>query len=397
MEKVLAIITEDAVYGRTLADYMTDSHLINYRVNVFFDLDDFTVYRDKQAVSVVLASESFEGRLDVRNLNYCIWMSSKKSERKDRIFMYQAMDMIVREVYFRIHGGSAEESPDSHYFKTYGVCGGRGGCGVSSLALCLARASGEKNSTLLISLDPFCVMPQEFEKSSGELSELIMNVKLYGADWFEKAENFIRHSRDFDYIYGVICYEDLAELEKEDMRALFAGLSSDGRYKTVVFDMGFLGPAATVVAEKCEKLFLIGEQERPETAMLTRQLSALLNAGSEGRERIVNLTLPYDEVFSAGLPEYARFDGSVMFNFAKELLEGEKQGMAPAEYKPEGEARFENGVSGYNASKGAPPSYALRQSTKSEIVVKEKEGEYVSVKSRLRRLMEKGFSEGFGG
>ena len=58
MEKLLAIVTEDAVYGRALGDYMTGTQLIDYSVRTFYSVSDYLMFRDENVVSVLLADEN---------------------------------------------------------------------------------------------------------------------------------------------------------------------------------------------------------------------------------------------------------------------------------------------------------------------------------------------------
>ncbi len=370
MEKLLAIICEDAAYGRTLGDYMSASHVITYRVNVFYSLSDFLIFADNAHADVILVDEGLSGMLPFSGEEARFVLSEKRCERGDGIFKYQALDVFVKELYFKLHDRISESFGEEHRFRTFSVCAGKGGSGVSTFALLLCAAAKKMGSTLLVSFDPFPQLPSDMEKSEGDLGELIYSLRLSKTRWTEHAEEFIRHGSDFDFICGVLSFEDINNAGKEEARDFFAGLSSFGRYDNIVFDLGIFPAAATVVMEKSEKIFIIGSEEDPASEMLKKQICAVL--GEEYAERTVTVSLPFDSKFAEGKPEYISFEDTEMYALAKKLLLPKEKSLTVEEKK-------------------AP------KAAKEELMVKEKETEYSTVRGKLRRLVEKGFSEGFRG
>ena len=372
VEKLLAIVTEDAVYGRALGDYMTGTQLLEYSVRSFYSPSDYLMFRDENMVSVLLADEESLKNIPGEGESSFLLSSVKDPDSKG-IYMYQAFDLIVRELLFKLHDKKAGNVKGSRALSVFAAASGRGGSGVSTLSLCLARAMKQEGNTLFISLDPFYEPPcGNNGRENGRLSELIVELRLQKNLWMDEAERFIRHGRDFDFISGVYSYEDLYFLGREEMRLLFSGLSADARYKNVVFDLGFLPPGSGVIAEKCEKLYVIGDEKEDAGRRLKEQLRF---SSGISEEQLAFVSLPFDKALSGVVPEYAVLESSEMSAFAETLVAERKKKMSmggderPAEKEKE---------------------------TKNALVLRESKG-FGFVKGKFKRIAEKGFSEGFGG
>ncbi len=371
MEKLLAIVTEDAVYGRALGDYMTGTQLIDYSVRTFYSVSDYLMFRDENVVSVLLADENSLKMIPGES-EISFFLTAMKDPDSKGIYMYQAFDLIVRELLFRLHDKKLAKLKKSRALSVLAVTSGRGGSGVSTLALCLARSMKKEGNTLFVSLDPFYNVPCGNAREEGKLSELIVELKLQKSMWIDQAERFIRHGRDFDYISGVYSFEDLYYFGREEMRLFFSGLSADARYKNLVFDLGFLPPGSSVIAEKCEKLFLLGDSSEEAGRLLLEQLK---KAAAISDEPFAFVSLPFDKKLSGITPDYSVLENSEMSVFAEKLV-GERRKSMDTGSESFGE---EN-----------------KEVVKNEIVIRESRG-FGFVKGKIKKIAEKGFTEGFGG
>ena len=370
MEKLLAIVTEDAVYGRALGDYMTGTQLLDYSVRTFYSPEDYLMFRDENAVMVLLADENSLLKIPSEGESSFLLTATKDPDSRG-IYMYQAFDIIVRELLFKLHDRKAGEVKKSRSLNVLAVASGRGGSGVSTLSLCLSRAMSREGNTLFVSLDPFYSVPCGNVREGGFLSELIVELKLQKNMWMDQAERFIRHGRDFDFISGVYSYEDLYFLGREEMRLLFSGMSADARYKNVVFDLGMMPPGSGVIAEKSEKIFVIGDENDEAGKKLIEQLKV---SACISDELLSFVSLPFDSVLSGQAPEYSVLEGSKMCAFAEQLAgDRKKVSMAGEEAKPE-----------------------KIPEQKNELMIRESRG-LGFVRGKLKRIAEKGFTEGFGG
>ena len=300
-EKIICIVTEDTEYGRTLGEYMINSHIVNYAVQVFSETEIYREYSCGNRVTLLLCDEESdilipEGEEDCR-----LVLTEKRTQEADHIFKYQSLEIIVKEVLFKLRG--YEGACDSHNLKIFSVGGSRGGSGVTTFSVCLAKELGRMGPTLFISFDPFMRLPIDLEKE-GDASELAYMLKILGMSWIKKAGNFIRHGREFDYIAGVCTYEDIAEFGKNELRDFFGGLSADGRYRYVVADLGILPSGSAVVMEKSEMLFWIGDSEG-------------LNPGIG---HIKTITIPVEKELAKGDFVCRDLEGSLTLRLAKEEL-----------------------------------------------------------------------------
>lgn len=325
MEKILAVLTKDAAFGHTLAEYITNSHVLKYKILTFYDVADYMQFKDSNKIEVLLADEAISQEQYATSEDKIFLLTEEKRNESNTIFKYQSMEITVRELSFKLHADKRGALPENHSFKIKSVISAKGGSGVTSFSLALAGVFGKTQSTLLISLDPFVTMPLDFEKNDGELSELIYNLKLGNAYLAESPGGCLRHSRDFDYIAGVLSFEDLNFFGNEEMRSFLAGLSGDGRYKTVIFDLGRLPPCTGVILEKSEMVYVIGEESGEEGSNMQKQLRALL--GEAVSSKIKMIELPIVEQFRNGIPAYLDFEHTELIEFTEKLIKAENHSL----------------------------------------------------------------------
>lgn len=317
MEKVLAILTEDVVFGHTLGEYILNSHVVNFRVVSFFDIVDYLQFKDSNRVHVLLADESLERSRYETDEERIILLSEEDRGEGNVIFKYQSLDITVKKLGFILREEGEGSDLRNHKLVVRAVLSERGGSGVTTFSLMLSGVLGQNRNVLFVSLDPFMSPPPDFETQDGELGELIYSLRLKKVKWIESAHTSLRHGRDFDYIFGVLCFEDINSFGREELRDFLAGLSADGRYDCVIFDMGRLPPCSPVILEKCEKIYLIGEDNR----RLCNQLEWIY--GSEGDARITEVTLPLVKQFQQGMPAYSEFENSELYDFVCTLVKSE--------------------------------------------------------------------------
>lgn len=361
MDRNLAIITGDVIYGRALADYFSESKLINYRVNVFYDVEDYLEFADKAEVSVLLLDDKYRNAVPDGFARRYI-LTEKRTGFAGEIFKYQSMEILVKEVNFLLHEDIPKENEGGYRYKTYCVGGNHGGSGASSFALCVSEILGAKESTLFLCLDPFWEAPGDMEVSEGGVTELIYALKVYGNRWMDKAAGFIRHGRYFDYITGFLSFSDLADFDESSMRNFFLGLGIDGRYKNLCIDLGAFPKGALIAAEKCERMYITGVTgENIVSIQLKRSL------GDEAAGKIIELMLPADDKFSGKMPNLHDFENTKLYEYAGQIIK--------------------NGEQAFIGSNECSES-------KKPLVASEPEIEYSPIKSKILRLVEKGFMEG---
>lgn len=317
MESILAILTGDVPFGQTLADYIINSHSLSCRVMPFFDEADYLQFKDANQVRVLLADEELEQSPCISGEQRIFYLTEERCSGEDRIFKYQSLEATVRELAFKLYG-AADEARSDKACSLKAVMSGKGGCGVTVFSIMLAGILGKERQALLVSLDAFAEFPPDFEGGNGELSELIYMLKLGRSFPGEQERRYLRHAKDFDYIAGVLNFEDINSFGKDEMKRFLADISADGRYKSVIFDLGRLPPCAETVLEKCETIYLIGD----ENAETERQLKQLLGAGVS--EKLRKISLPVVEDFKHGIPSYSEFENSALAEFARTVLEPDK-------------------------------------------------------------------------
>lgn len=317
MEKILAILTEDVVFGHTLGEYIINSHVLNFKVVSFYHIVDYLQFKDSNRVWALLADEAIERSRYETDEEWVILLSEEERNEENVIFKYQSLDITVKRLGFILREEDESSTLRNHKLEVRAVLSERGGSGVTTFALMLSGVLGQKRNVLFVSLDPFMTPPPDFETQDGELGELIYSLRLKKVKWIESAHNSLRHGRDFDYISGVLSFEDINSFGREELRDFLAGLSVDGRYDCVIFDMGRLPPCTSVILEKSERIYLVGE----ENMHICNQLEWIY--GSEGDTRITEVKLPLVKQFQQGMPAYSEFEKSELYDFVSSLVKNE--------------------------------------------------------------------------
>lgn len=339
MEKILAILTKDVSFGHTLAEYILNSHVLKYRVIPFYDVTDYLQFKDSHDVDVLLMDEGLEQDVCIAAEGRTFLLTEEKRDNENTVFKYQSLEITVKELSFKLYAAGSEDAPKNNRFRILAVASGRGGSGVTTFALTLAGVLGRKQNVLFVSLDPFAQLPPDIEAGNGELGELIYGlnagktgknpggfsirtqggvpesgkgIRYPGSD-FSRISGCIHHGRNFDHVSGVLTFEDLCYFGREEMRNLLAWLSNDGRYKTIIFDMGNFPLCSGVVLEKSEKIYLLGEQN----SVAEEQIERLLNG--EAKEKIVHVKVPLVKQFQEGIPTYTDFENTELWDYVTEL------------------------------------------------------------------------------
>ncbi|MGN0166315.1 MAG: hypothetical protein ACI39R_09055 [Lachnospiraceae bacterium] len=313
MDKILAILTEDAAFGHTLAEYILNSHVLKYRVISFYDIPDYLQFKDSGHIHVLLLGEELKASFIKDDEDAVFILTEENKAGENTIYKYQSLEITVKELAYMLYG-AGEKSEPGRRFGIKAVMGGKGGSGTTTFALTLAGVLGLERNVLFISLDPFACMPADMEASDGDLGELIYCLKAGKEGYIPEV---IRHGRSFDYLYGVLTFEDLNAFGKAEMRSFLSGLSRDGRYNLVVFDMGNMPPCAGVVLEKSETVYLVGEDGESAEEQLKRLLQ-------EGTEKIKKVQMPLVAHLQKGTETYSEIESSELWEFTKKLLSGEE-------------------------------------------------------------------------
>jgi MinD-like ATPase involved in chromosome partitioning or flagellar assembly len=323
MEKILAVIAEDPIYTHTLCDYICNSHILEYKVVEFYCIDEYEVFQSMNRIEIALVDEKFYSVFEKRNENYVFCLTNDRTDRSDAIFMYQSMDIIIKDIVFRIRTSGAIK--DTYQFDIYSVIGTKGGSGATTFTKALALAIGKQKNVLLLSLDPFIgTIDRESTNEVKELvSEVLYNLKIHGAGWLIHSDNSIGHASDFDYIVGASTFEDINDIGKEEMRSFFAGIAEDGRYQAVVVDIGNFPLCSSVVLEKSKKIFLVCNDDEENSSTIEKQLKRIFDEGITEKEARVKL--PYESAFVGRKPGLKEIEDSKITELALNAINDNRE------------------------------------------------------------------------
>ncbi len=328
MEKLMAIVSEDVIYADALYESIGNSHVIDYKTEVFYESDEYEFFRSVKDVDVLLISEKMFKEIGISNEKEYIILSDKKGCGGNRLFMYQSTDRIIDEICFKVRISNRDGKLENHSYKTYCVCAEKGGGGASTAALSLASVIGREKRVLFISLDPFIILPPDMGDEKN-LSEMIYNVKVHGKNWTLSPDGKPVYYEGFDFITGVSAYEDINLFTKENMRDLFAGIAEEGRYQCVVFDIGNLPLCSSVVLEKSEKVFFLGNDDSLNRKIKFEHFKKIF--GNEFEKKIISIAPEYDKKIAEGNLPLRQYRETSLYELMKKYYIAAQKNMAGSE------------------------------------------------------------------
>lgn len=324
MEKLMAIVSEDVIYANALYESICNSHVIDYKTEVFYESDEYEFFRSVKDVDVLLISEKMFEKIGIANEKEYIILSDEKGCGGNSLFMYQSTDRIIDEICFKVRISNRDERVENHTYKTYSVCAEKGGGGASTAALSLASVIGREKRVLFISLDPFIILPPDMGDEKN-LSNVIYNVKVHGKNWTLSSDAKPVYYESFDYITGVSAYEDVNLFTKENMRDLFAGIAEEGRYQCVVFDVSNLPLCSSVVLEKSEKIFFLGNDDSLNCKMKREHFKNIF--GSDFEKKFICIAPEYDQKLADGNLPLRQYRETSLYELMKKYYNSAKKNM----------------------------------------------------------------------
>lgn len=305
MERILAILAEEAEYIRELASYLSSRAEFIFKPVVFTDRDSFKKYDSENHVDMLLCSPKMvEGGTEFRAENVCVLsecVTVSEGALFPEIFKYQSSEQIMKDIidYYGkrkvIEAKGSKEISAGH--RTICVCSPIGGSYSSTYALALADYYSRGGRTLFLSFDPFFLFPGEVKKYTDKnLTDVLYFLQIYAGSPQNFVEKISLHRGNLDYVSGVSHWFDIAEMTPGHMRALLTSLCEGDKYESIIFDIGSLGSAGIELLAGCKYVYVPMKKGVRHEATLNEWKRQLCFSGQNDIvDKVVIKNIPYDE------------------------------------------------------------------------------------------------------
>lgn len=308
MDRILAILAEEAEYIRELAQYLSSRAEFIFKPVAFTDRDSYKKFDSENHVDMLLCSPAMvKGGNEFKAENICLLsecVTVSEGSPFPEIFKYQSSEQIMKDIidyYGKRKVTKAQGSKDlSAGHRTVCVCSPVGGCYSSTFALALAEYYARGGHTLFLSFDPFFLFPGEVKNATDKnLTDVLYFLQICAGNQQAFVEKIARHRGNLDYVSGVSHWFDIAEMTPGHMRSLFTSLCDGDKYENLVFDIGSLGSAGIELLAGCKSIYVpmkSGPQYQATLSEWKRQLC--FSGQSDIVAKVVVKDLPYDELLS---------------------------------------------------------------------------------------------------
>lgn len=307
MDRILAILTEETSYARELASFLVSTPNFIFKPVVFASKDDYRAFEQTNHVDMLLTGDEVISDLKdfsadcICTLSECNMVGEDDDSGVYSVFKYQSSAKISEEL-TSIYGRKkirtvAKQAVADANKRIVCVCSPSGGNYASTYALALADYCAERSSTLLISFDPFFLFPGEAAKMAEKnLADVIYYLQNSNEEPAGTVQDIARHKGGLDYVVGVSHWFDVSDLTAEHVHRLLLSLCENSSYKTIVFDMGWLGAAGIELLDGSTEIVVPVRSATGRTKVIDewkRQMAFIGKAGI--LEKAVLREIPYDE------------------------------------------------------------------------------------------------------
>lgn len=307
LERILAILVEEADYGRELAAYLSARTDFIFRPHVFYDRETYCAFDADNHVDMLLCNEreAMEHGKEYRADNICVlseFSTVNESCEYPGIFKYQSSEQIMQDIidYYgrRKPHTAAEEAVIDGRRTVCCVCSPIGGSFCSTYALALADYFSRGGRTLFISFDPFFLIPGENKNPANkDMTDLLYYLEVKGTDPLGFIGRICRHHGNLDYLPGVSHWFDIAVTTYAQTRTLLEALCEGDTYENIVFDLGPVGSASIELLARSSRIYLTRVRGARNDAVIEEWKRQLRFAGRlELLDKVIEREVPFDEI-----------------------------------------------------------------------------------------------------
>jgi hypothetical protein len=306
MRRILAILDNDAEYGKRFAAYLNEHELTGFKATAFSDLAAFRSFRKSFFVEILLAAENLAADIhEAADGAKVILLSEdgfapaeeKRPFRAPALFKYRSAETLSREI-MRLYADDGTHSvsrTQAGICEILGIYSPVNRCGKTSLAISLGLVKAARGRTLLISLEEYAGIFMEIAKEADSDFSDVIYCYLQGMYSWSRLKAAVHSFGKLDYIPPVRCMEDISQVSSEDLGRLLKRIAEESGYSTIILDFGTFGRRAAELLDLCTRIFMPVVKDSASRMKVDSFMEYLEKAGkAEIKEKTVKCELPFD-------------------------------------------------------------------------------------------------------
>lgn len=291
-------------------NYINHKGKLSLQICAFSSIDCLLEYFEHNTVDILLINE--DGFSTIENLHNKIkniYILSERQSPKEIlefpcIYKYQSAEKLMMEIlelYMEKNGGKNGflKSSESMNKKIIGVFSPKGGSKKTTLSILLSNYYGFSRKTLYINLELFSELSWLNAQGKIGFSELLYYMKQKNTNLIMKIKSIVCNHNHFDFIPAISHYQDILEMNQEDVAFLIQCLIEYSDYEVIIFDIGYFGYSVLELLNKCDKIYVPLDEDiltRDKKEAFYRQFREAKK--DEILKKVEEVIIPYDsEVF----------------------------------------------------------------------------------------------------
>lgn len=245
--KVLAICDREKQYALKLMKAFCEKKSFGFQVRVFSGVEELEQALLQIQIEILLISGNYMSeKLSYFKVGKIILLSDgevfEEYSDYESIYKYQSADRILKEIlcyYAEYARPVVTMHASKKEFEVHGIYSPVGRCGKSALTEALAEKFGKKKRTLLLDLQSFSAISEQFEGDElWDLADLIYFLRQGKNTFLYKLGSIVQSREMFDYILPMKAPADLKSVTLAEWTELLEKLATDSSYDVVVIDFG---------------------------------------------------------------------------------------------------------------------------------------------------------------
>ncbi|TCL00081.1 AAA domain-containing protein [Natranaerovirga hydrolytica] len=234
---------EDIHYSTNLIEYINSDKEQLIRARGFSNQEMLNHYVQNNPIDILLITPSmYKDTFKNADIKAIIILAEgkmkKELEKIPIINKYQNIDNILKKI-IDLYAEVNEEKlfTSNRTTKLIGIYSPIGRCGKTSISIRLCGLLSKKTKVLCINMEPFNSLSQD--KNSDiqyTFSDLLYYARQKHPNIILKLESIIEKINGMDYIYPVRYYQDLNEIQKEELVGLFQILKEETKYDYIIIN-----------------------------------------------------------------------------------------------------------------------------------------------------------------
>lgn len=302
----LAVLDKDLSFLQRFTDYVSKKHGDRIGVHAFSKEEAFLRYMENERADIALIADGMDVDAEQFGASGVLILSERKTNENNRVFKYQAADLIYKEIlnaYAEVSGGGAVDLSSVEGTKVLSFISYGSGSGTSTVAAACAMHLAEQNQKVLFLDLQKLASVNCFFTGEGKygLSDVMFAIMSHKTDIKLKLESMVK--RDASGVYFYDSFKNVLEhdeMKTENLVELLNALRSSGGYDYILIDCDFnFDESFFEVLKTATYIVTVTDSSQVSEKKLNMMVEALGIVGRQKNTQFVNKLHVFYNKFSA--------------------------------------------------------------------------------------------------